>query len=215
MAFKRKVPALAGIAKIGTFYLKIALVYVNKIIVIAASKGGLDPLRKIIAALPNGCEATVFIVVHIGNHRSDSPHIISWSSKLAVSFAQDEDPIKHGHIYVAPPDHHMTLTLGRIHLTRGPKIHHTRPAADPLFVSAARTYKDEVIGIVLSGGDNDGAEGLRNIKEYGGRVVVQKPEEALDPSMPETAIARDHPDACLSVESIAKLMETCGETVPH
>ncbi|MDJ0449174.1 chemotaxis protein CheB [Methylocystis sp. JR02] len=183
----------------------------HKVIVIAASAGGLQPLRQIVAALPEACPAAIFVVVHIGNHRSDLPTILSWSSKLKASFATDDLPIQAGHIYVAPPDQHMVLESGRIRLNRGPKVHHTRPAADPLFISAAKVYGDRVIGVVLSGGDGDGAEGLRVIKEHGGRAVVQKPEEAVDPAMPEVAIATDHPDACLSAGEIAKLMELCGE----
>ncbi len=186
------------------------MVAVERIVVIAASAGGLEPLRKIIAAIPRNSGSSVFVVVHIGNNPSELPAILSWSSKLDVSFAQDGSPVLPRHIYVAPPDRHMVLGFGRIQLNRGQKVNHTRPAADPLFISAAEAYGDRVIGIVLSGGDNDGAEGLRAIKEHGGRAVVQKPEDAADPSMPEAAIARDHPDACLSVEEIAKLMELCG-----
>jgi two-component system, chemotaxis family, protein-glutamate methylesterase/glutaminase len=184
----------------------------DRIIVIAASAGGLDPLCKIVAAVREACPSSVFIVVHIGDHPSDLPTILSWSSKLGVSFAQNGAPIEPSRVYVAPPDQHMVLEAGRIHLNRGPKVHHTRPAADPLFISAAEAYGNRVLGVVLSGGDKDGAEGLRVIKQHGGRVVVQKPEEAVDPSMPQTAIARDHPDACLSTEEIAKLMELCGSS---
>jgi two-component system, chemotaxis family, protein-glutamate methylesterase/glutaminase len=164
----------------------------NRIIAIAASAGGLQPLRRIVAALPNECPVSVFIVVHIGNHRSNLPAILSCCSKLSVSFARDDSPIQPSHIYVAPPDWHMVLEFGRVRLNRGPKVHHTRPAADPLFISAAQVYGDRVMGIVLSGGDNDGAEELRAVKQHGGRAVVQKPEEAIDPSMPEMAIAREH-----------------------
>ncbi len=128
-----------------------------------------------------------------------------------MSFAKDDSPIQAGHIYVAPPDQHMVLEFGRSHLNHGPKVHHTHPAADPLFISATKSYGDRVIGVVLSGGDSDGAEGLRVIKQHGGRAVVQKPYEAVDPSMPEMAIGRDHPDACSSVEEIATLMKSCGE----
>lgn len=182
----------------------------KKVIVIGASAGELQPLRRIIGALPSGCEASIFIVLHIGAHRSYLPTILSWSCKLNVAFAEDGSLIRRGHIYVAPPDHHMVLERGRIRLNREPKIHHTRPAADPLFTSAARVYGARVIGIVLSGGDGDGAEGLRDIKQHGGRLIVQKPEEAFNPSMPATAIARDHPDGCLSIQDIAKVMEHCG-----
>ncbi|MEK4034935.1 chemotaxis protein CheB [Methylocystis sp. IM3] len=179
------------------------------IIVIAASAGGLQPLRQIVAAIPAECPASVFVVIHFGKHPSELPTILSWSSRLTVSFGEDGTPIQAGHIYVAPPDHHMILEAGRIRLNQGPKIHFTRPAADPLFISAAQVYGEDVIGIVLSGGDKDGAAGLRTIKEHGGKAVVQEPKEAVNPSMPETAIARDHPDACLSAEEIAALLKSC------
>jgi two-component system, chemotaxis family, protein-glutamate methylesterase/glutaminase len=178
------------------------------IVVIGASAGGLSPLRDIAAAFGEDCAASVFVVMHVGPHPSNLPSILSWSSKLAVGFARDGASILPGHIYVAPPDHHMILEPGRIRLTHGPKVNHTRPAADPLFISAACAYGERVIGIVLSGGDHDGAEGLKIIKEHGGRGVVQKPDEAADPSMPESAIARDSPDALLTVAEIAKLMES-------
>lgn len=103
----------------------------------------------------------------------------------------------------------MLLEFGRVRLSQERKVHHTRPAADPLFISAAQTYGEDVMGIVVRGGDNDGAEGLRAIEEHGGRAIVQEPKEAVDPSMPEAAITRDHPDACMPIDSIAKLMESC------
>ena len=105
---------------------------------------------------------------------------------------------------MAPPDHHMTLGLSRIELGQRPKVHHTRPAADPLFISAAKFHGPRVLGIVLSGGDSDGAAGLRAIKECGGVAFVQDPEEAATPAMPRSAIMADHPDDCLSTEEIAE-----------
>jgi two-component system chemotaxis response regulator CheB len=172
------------------------------IVVIAASAGGLDPLRRIIAALPVPCSAAVFVVVHIGPHPSVLPTLLS--GQHAAIFGQDGALIEAGHIYVAPPDHHMLLGLGRIRLDQGSKIHHTRPAADPLFISAAETYGRRVMGIVLSGGDGDGAAGLRAITRHGGTALVQDPQEAAAPSMPRAAIVEDHPDACLPVEEIAR-----------
>jgi two-component system chemotaxis response regulator CheB len=173
----------------------------NKIIVIGASSGGLNPLRRIIAALPIPCTASVFIVMHLGNHPSILPSVLAASTRLNVSFAQDGSPIQPGRIYVAPPDHHMLLELGRVRLNRGPKVHHTRPA-----ISAAEIYGERVIGVVLS--DGDGAEGLRSIKKHGGEALVQHPKDAAIPSMPKAAIVMDHPDAC-SVEEIAKRVKSC------
>jgi two-component system chemotaxis response regulator CheB len=140
--------------------------------------------------------------MHIGAQRSVLPGLLR--GQLPVAFAQDGDLIRAGHIYVAPPDRHMILGPGRIELSQGPKVHYTRPAADPLFISAAKSHGRRVLGIVLSGGDGDGAAGLRMIKEYGGTAFVQDPDEAEIPAMPRSAIAADHPDRCLATWEIAE-----------
>jgi two-component system, chemotaxis family, protein-glutamate methylesterase/glutaminase len=174
------------------------------VVVIAASAGGLDPLRRIITALPVPCLAAIFVVVHIGARRSELPHLLNSSGRHPATFAEDAALIEAGHIYVAPPDHHMTLGPDRIRLDQGPKVHYTRPAADPLFISAAESHGQRVMGIVLSGGGGDGAAGLRAIAEHGGTALVQSPLEAVSPDMPRAAMMADHPDACLPVEEIAQ-----------
>jgi two-component system chemotaxis response regulator CheB len=174
----------------------------SALVVIGSSAGGLKPLRRIIAALPVPCAASVFVVQHIGNRPSELPLLLDRPGLHAI-FAEDETRIEPGYIYVAPPDHHMVLTPGCIRLNRGAKVHFTRPAADPLFVSAAETYGERVVGIVLSGGLRDGAAGLLAIKEHGGVTIVQHPDEAAYASMPHAAIVTAHPNACLLVKEIA------------
>jgi two-component system, chemotaxis family, protein-glutamate methylesterase/glutaminase len=176
----------------------------GSIVVIGASAGGFGPVVQILAALPETCALTIFVVMHIGNRPSALPTVLGRAGRLPASFAEDGAAIESGRIYVAPPDQHLLVDRGRIRLSRGPKVHRTRPAADPLFVSAAAAYGDRVIGIVLSGADSDGAAGLRTIKQHGGVVLVQRPADALVPSMPLAAIAADHPDACLPLEDIAR-----------
>ena len=88
----------------------------------------------------------------------------------------------------------MLLVPSRVRLVQGPKVHHTRPAADPLFISAAKVHGERVIGIVLSGGGSDGADGLREIKEHGGIALFQRPQDALTPSMPLSVIVAVHPE---------------------
>lgn len=179
--------------------------------VIAASAGGLDPVRRIVAALPDACAASVFIVIHVGANRSFLPTLLDRPG-LPASFGEDGARIAPGRIYVAPPDQHMTVEPGHVRVSRGPKVHHTRPAADPLFISAAEAYGDRVVGIVLSGGDGDGAVGLRAIKNGGGVTLVQRPDEAAKPCMPHSAIAADSPDACLPVVEIARRVAAfCSE----
>ena len=168
---------------------------VDAIVVVGASTGGLHPLRRIIEALPHHCSAAVFVVMHSGAASSILPEILSWHSRVDVSFATDGGSIEAGRVYVAPPDRHMILELDHMWLTREPKVHATRPAADPLFASAATVYGDRVLGIVLSGEGCDGAAGLATIKAHGGGALVEDPSEAPVPSMPAAAIAADSPEA--------------------
>ncbi|WP_375463239.1 chemotaxis protein CheB [uncultured Methylobacterium sp.] len=176
--------------------------HMGPIIIIAVSAGGLSPLRRIIAALPATCAASVLIVSHVGPNPSILPAILGMGGNLPVSHGEDGEPVEAGHVYVAPPDRHTYLDRGRIHLDHGAKVHHTRPAAGPLFISAAEVYGDHVLGIVLGGYGADGAEGSA-IKEHGGVAIVQAPDEAEQPAMPWAAILADYPDACLPVEKIA------------
>jgi two-component system, chemotaxis family, protein-glutamate methylesterase/glutaminase len=173
------------------------------VVVIAASAGGLEPLRDIVKALRDGCKTSTFIVVHIGSHRSNLPSLLTSSGGPPASFAQDGEIIEGGRIYIAPPDRHVTLDHERIHLSSGPKVHYTRPAADPLFVSAAKHFGKRVVGIVLSGGNSDGAVGIQAIQDHGGTAFVQLPKEAKYSSMPLAAIAAARPDI-LSTEEIAR-----------
>jgi two-component system chemotaxis response regulator CheB len=175
------------------------------ILVIGASAGGLEPLRQIVAAMPISSAAAIFVVMHIGPHPSILPTILRRDGGPPVEFAQDAAAIEAGHIYVAPPDAHVLLEPGLMRLSSGPKVHHTRPAADPLFISAALSYRARAMGIVLSGGGGDGAEGLRAIKANGGLAIVQEPNEARAPSMPLAALLLDHPDASLPVREIAQV----------
>ena len=172
------------------------------IVVIGASDGGLDPLRRITEALPRNCNAAVFVAMH-GCHPAMLPEILRWHGSLAVLFAQDGTPVERGHVYVAPPDHHMLLETGRIRINRGPKVHSERPAADLLFVSAAEAYGRRVIGVVLSGIGSDGATGLVAIKRHGGCAVVEDPRDAPSPSMPDAAVAADAPE-CLRIGDLAR-----------
>jgi two-component system chemotaxis response regulator CheB len=149
--------------------------------VIAASAGGLAPLRCIIAALPAPCSISVFVVVHTGDSPSQLPYLLNRPQFPAV-FSADSAAIEASHVYVAPPGHHMIVEPGRIRLSRSPKTHYTRPAADPLFESAAASYGNAVVGVVLSVGDSDAAAGMLAIKRHGGIAMVQDPVEPRVPA---------------------------------
>jgi two-component system, chemotaxis family, protein-glutamate methylesterase/glutaminase len=173
------------------------------IVVVGASAGGLSPLRSITESLPRTCKATLFIVVHTGRIPSSLPEILSWHGRMPVEFGRNGTHIEAGHIYVAPPDRHMLVSINRIQLSSGPLLHYTRPAIDPLFESAAAAFGKRVVGIVLSGQGRDGAVGLAAIKRKGGLALVQDPREAEAPDMPKAAISAVSPES-LPVDAIAR-----------
>src|SRR5690242_15674063 len=136
------------------------------IIVIGTSTGGVDALSRLARGLPPGFPASLFVVCHFpAGGRSVLPEILSRSGPLLAAHAADGEPFYPGQIYVAPPDRHLVLgPNGRMRLTRGARENHHRPAADPLFRSAARHYGPRVIGVVLTGALYDGTAGLMAIR---------------------------------------------------
>ena len=176
------------------------------IVVIGASAGGVDAISSLAAALPAGFPAAVFVVLHIGAHRSVLPWLLNQAGSLPACHPKDGDPIRPGHIYVAPPDHHLLVERGNVRLTRGPRENWARPAVDPLFRSAARAYGSAVIGVILTGGLNDGTAGLLEIGQHGGTTVVQDPDDAADPGMPRSALRHVVVDHCLPLQAIPALL---------
>ena len=180
------------------------------VIAIGASIGGLDAVRCIIEALPRNCGAAVCLVMQGDAHPSQLPEILMWHGKVPAAFPRDGEPLAVGHVYVAPPDHHMILARGRIQLDRGAPVHGARPAVDPLFVSAALNYGNRVVGVVLSGRSQDGASGLRLIRKHGGLVLVQDPAEATTPERPAAAAAEDHPDVLPIAQLARRVAQFCA-----
>jgi two-component system chemotaxis response regulator CheB len=186
------------------------------IIVIGASAGGLKAFETIVSQLPSNLPAAVFIVWHISpDYPSLLPEILAKSTPLRVKHASGKEPIRPGHIYVAPPDHHLLVEWGYVCLSRGPKENRFRPAIDVLFRSAAHSYGERVIGVVLSGSLDDGAAGLYAIKERGGIAVVQEPLDALHSSMPKAALQAVAVDYCVpSIEMGALLAHLVNKAIP-
>ena len=180
----------------------------GRLVVIGASLGGVPALIQIAAALPEGFPAPVLTVLHVGQLPSILPTLLASNSRLEVSHATHDEPLHAGRIYVAPPDHHMLVVDDRIVLTRGPKEHHTRPAIDPLFRSAALAHGADVVGVVLTGTLDDGTTGLQAIKEAGGVAVVQDPEDAFARSMPASALKYVEVDHCVPLPLIPVLLSS-------
>ncbi len=189
----------------------------HDIIVVGASAGGVEALTELVSRLPGDLPASVFVVLHVPPHGASMlPHILSRNGPLAATHPLDGEEIRRGRIYIAPPDHHLLIEADRIRLSRGPRENGHRPAVNPLFRTAARSYGRRVVGVVLSGTLDDGTAGLSAIKRRGGVAVVQTPEEALYPSMPRSAMASVEVDHCLNVAGIAGVLTDLAlESVPE
>jgi two-component system chemotaxis response regulator CheB len=166
-----------------------------------------EALRELIARLPSDLRAAVLIVLHIGRTQSLLPRILQRASRLAVAHAVHGERVIPGRVYVAPPDHHLLLRNGSVALSHGPTINGLRPAVDPLFQSAARVYGPRVLGVVLTGGGDDGTAGLIEVKGAGGLTVAQDPREAVHPAMPQSAIEFVDVDHVLRLREIAALID--------
>src|SRR5688500_4101116 len=179
----------------------------RNIIVVGASSGGIEALKELTAGLPAELDASVFIVLHtLPTAPSILPQILAKESPLPVSFAQDKEPIRRGHIYVAPPNYHLLVERDHLHVTSGPREHFSRPSINPLFRSAAYPHQQRVIGVILTGQLDDGVAGLWEIKRRGGVAVVQDPSEALYPSMPLNALKNVEVDHTAAIRDMPALL---------
>src|SRR5215813_3119420 len=177
----------------------------HNIIVVGTSAGGVEALCELTKHLPKQLDASVFVVMHIGTDTM-LPHILSRCGNLPAVLAEHEKSYKRGCIYCAPPHCHLSIRDHKTVLTRGPRENGHRPAADVLFRSAARAHRSKVVGVVLSGGRDDGSAGLYAIKARGGVAIVQEPSEAATPNMPQNALAMVDVDFCLPVRQIADVL---------
>ncbi len=175
------------------------------LIVIGASAGGVEALKRLVAQLPEDLPAAVLIVLHVWSQgRSILPQILNHAGPLPAYHAADREPLEYGRIYVAPPDYHMMVCNGHIEVTRGPKENRHRPAIDPLFRSAAFYHGPRVVGVILTGTLSDGAAGLMAVKRRGGVAIVQDPADAQFGGMPVSAIEYTPVDYILPLTEIPR-----------
>jgi two-component system chemotaxis response regulator CheB len=180
----------------------------KNIIVIGASAGGIEIISKILRGLPQNFAASIFIVLHTGPH---SPRaldlILSRSSALPVKYVYHHENIRAGQVYLPLPDHHLVIDdVATVCVSRAPRENRFRPAVDPLFRSAAQKFGSQVVGVILTGGLDDGTAGLQVIKQRGGTAIVQDPQEAENPSMPRSALKHVDIDHCVPSVDIAALL---------
>jgi two-component system chemotaxis response regulator CheB len=181
----------------------------HELVVVGASWGGLHALGSLLSDLPPDFEPPIAIAQH--RHPDSQPgtlmQLLQQKTTRRVVEAEDKLAIEPQHVYVAPPDYHLLVQRGSFALSVDERVRFARPSIDVLFESAADAYGDRVIGIILTGANDDGALGLARIKELGGVAVIQDPAAAAKRTMPEAAIAKTAADAVLPLEEIGAYVQ--------
>ena len=173
-------------------------------IVMGASTGGLKALKTILAVLPADFALAVVLVVH--RHPDSNSYMekyLNSKCRIDVKPAEEKEKIQGGAVYIAPANYHLLIEDDRtFSLSVGDPVNYARPSIDVLFESAAHVYGPELIGIILTGNNNDGSQGLKKIKIKAGLTIVQAPETADAGAMPRVAISAVEPDPVLPIEEI-------------
>ncbi|GAB2561772.1 chemotaxis protein CheB [Dyella jejuensis] len=181
-----------------------------KAVVMGGSAGSLEALSTILGSIPAGFQASIFITVHVPSDRKNAlVEVLQSKCQLEVREAEDKEPICPATVYVAPPDYHLLIEKdGTMALSSDEPVFYSRPAIDVLFESAADIYGPSLVGIVLSGANEDGANGLRAIQEAGGMVLVQDASQAYASAMPEAALAACSEARMLSVGELSEFLKS-------
>ena len=180
------------------------------VILIGVSAGGMEALRTILPHLPAKFQLPIIIVQHIHPH-SDGflAFLLNRQCRIPVKVADEKEPILGGNVYIAPPNYHLLIEEDRTFaLSVDAAVNFARPSIDVLFESAAETFREKAIGIILTGGNMDGSMGLRRVKELQGFAVVQAPETAEIPTMPLAALAATRVDLILPLDKIGPYIST-------
>lgn len=186
------------------------------IVVVGTSWGGLAALRTLVAGLPESFMMAVTVVQH--RHKS-SDHLLrallQERSALEVCEVEDKMPLEHGRIYVAPPDYHTLVEPGHFSLSTEAPVRYSRPSIDVTFGSAADSYAHRTVGVVLTGANADGADGLRRISDRGGMAIIQDPATAESPTMPAAAIRMVPRARVMSLQAIIDFIGDLPAGVPE
>ena len=175
-------------------------------IFIGTSAGGVTALNEIFRSLPENFSIPIIAVLHLGES-AFIPNAFYAPKGVVLREADEKEPILAKHIYFAPAGYHLLIEEDfTLSLSTEEKVQYARPSLDVTMDTMARAYEDSVLGIVLTGANEDGAQGLTTIKEYRGLTLVQNPEEAEYPTMPMAALKKAKPDFILSVKEIGPFL---------
>lgn len=181
-----------------------------KAIVIGASYGGMEAIKTILCGLPAEFKTPVCVVLHIGNNNINNYlTLLNNKTGFTVKEAEVLEPVAQEKVIFAPPNYHLQIESDfTLSLSTDKKVNFSRPSIDVLFETAAWAYNTDLLGILLTGSNSDGADGLKTIKDYGGVTIVENPKTARAKNMPNAAIQKEPPTYILDLENIAaKIVE--------
>lgn len=179
-----------------------------KLLIIGGSAGSLEVLMKILPGINIIPSFAIVLVLHRRSTEDATlEELIAIKTSIPVKEVEDKTPLLPGYLYVAPSDYHLLFEKNDVlSLDISEKVNYSRPSIDVSFESAAEIYGENLVALLLSGANADGTEGLLAIKNAGGTTVVQNPESAQMPTMPQNAITYTSPDYILDVEHILKFI---------
>jgi two-component system chemotaxis response regulator CheB len=179
-----------------------------ELIVVGTSWGGLDAVSRLLDGLHDDVRQPIVVVQHrAADSDADAlASLLGRHTRRTVCDPDDKTPLEDGHVYIGPPDYHVLVEPGHLALSTDAPVQYARPSIDVLFESAANAYGERAVGIVLTGANEDGASGLKRIKDCGGVTIVQDPRTSLRRTMPDAAIAATAADAILPLDEIPKFL---------
>lgn len=184
-----------------------------EIVVIGTSTGGLKAMQTLLSGLPAEFSLPIAIAQHRGKDlESGLCEYLSEISSLPVSEPDDKEALLGGHVYIAPRDYHLLIENRSFALSTAQSVRFARPSIDVLFESAADAFQTRAIGVILTGANSDGAQGLATIKSRGGFTIVEDPVSAAARELPDAAIAQAMPDKILALDQIAACLVTLSES---
>ena len=183
-----------------------------KAVVIGASAGGVQALLQILPSLPASYPLTVLIFVHVPPDRDNAlVSLFQARCQIQVREAEDKEPILPGLVYFAPSDYHLLVEKdGTLSLSSDELVNHSRPSIDVLLESAADAFGNELVGVILTGANDDGARGLQAVVEAGGVAIVEDPAEAYASAMPAASLRASPSAKAMKVAAIASYVSSLG-----
>lgn len=180
---------------------------VSGIVVVGASWGGLQALTTLVGGFPSDFALPIVLIQHRSRDSTGAmADLLQDATKLCVCEVEDKAPVVPGHVHIAPPDYHLLIDGGFFALSTEAPYRYSRPSIDITFESAAFAYRGDTIGVVLTGANQDGSDGLRRIVSLGGTAIIQDPDTAESPTMPKAALTAIPTATVLPIDGIAPFL---------